>query len=265
MSFREERFGDARLILGDCLEVLPTIGRVSHVISDPPYEDDAHRADRLITGRNRPIIAEAFTFGSIEATRNEVAAKAISICDGWFIAFCMAEGVRAWRDSIEAAGAKYKRSMIWIKPDAMPQFNGQGPSVGFEAMVSAWCGHGYSSWNGGGRVGTFYHNKNSGGKHEHPAQKPLPLMRELITLFSNPGELILDPFMGSGTTGYACIETGRQFIGIEKDPKYFDLACKRMAEAYSQPRLPLAIPSPKQSSFLNAKGKITEPQTPNPD
>jgi site-specific DNA-methyltransferase (adenine-specific) len=258
VAFREAVFGDARLILGDCLEVIPIIGRVNHVITDPPYEDDAHRADRKITGRNRPLIAEPFNFASIEATRDAVAVSMRSVCDGWLIAFCMAEGVRAWRDSIETAGAKYKRSMVWIKPDAMPQFNGQGPAVGFEMMVSAWCGDGYSQWNGGGRVGTFYHNKNSGGKHEHPAQKPLPLIRELIELFSSPGEIILDPFMGSGTTGVACIQLGRQFIGVEQNEEYFDIACKRMAEAYSQPRLPLAIPKPKQTNFFD------EAETPQP-
>lgn len=247
---RTEAFGDAVVYHGDCLDILPILGPVSHIITDPPYEDDAHRPDRKITGRERGTIATAFNFGSIEESRFKVAAQMVGMCDGWLVAFCMAEGVRAWRDALEDAGAKYKRSMLWIKPDAMPQFNGQGPSVGFESLVSAWCGEGYSRWNGGGRVGTFYHNKNSGGKHEHPTQKPISLMQELVGLFSNDDETILDPFMGSGTTGMACLQLGRKFIGIEKDEKYFDLACKRLAMVYSEPRLPLPPPKPKQEAML---------------
>jgi site-specific DNA-methyltransferase (adenine-specific) len=62
-------------------------------------------------------------------------------------------------------------------------------------------------------------------------------MREIVTLFSSPGEMILDPFMGSGTTGLACTQMGRSFVGIELDPTYFDVACRRVEKAYSQPRL----------------------------
>lgn len=261
MSVRREIIGEAEIYLADCLDILPTLGRVQAVITDPPYEDDAHRPERIITGRNRPVIATAFDFASIEATRDAVATRMVQICDGWLIVFCMAEGVRAWRDSIERTTARYKRSMLWIKPDAMPQFNGQGPAVGFEMMVSAWCGEGYSRWNGGGRVGTFYHIKNNGGKNEHPAQKPLPLMRELITLFSNPGDTILDPFMGSGTTGVAALELGRKFIGIEQHEHYFEIACKRLREAYAQPRLPLE-PIMKQAGLFDAE-EITKSQKEN--
>lgn len=82
-------------------------------------------------------------------------------------------------------------------------------------------------WNGGGRAGIFRYSVERGAK-EHPTQKPLPLLSEIVTLFSNPGNVILDPFMGSGTTGVACVRLGRKFIGIEIEPKYFDIACKRI-------------------------------------
>jgi len=248
---RIEHIGDATLYLGDCREILPTLGKVDAVISDPPYEADAHRKDRLITGKNRGVIASAFSFGAIDDIRGEVAAKMVAACDGWMLVFCMAEGVAPWRDCIEAAEAKYKRAMVWIKPDAMPQFNGQGPAAGFESIVAAWCGTGYSRWNGGGRVGTFYHNKNSGGKHEHETQKPVSLMGELVELFSWKGNSVLDPFMGSGTTGVACAKLGRKFIGIEIEPKYFDIACRRIEAAYKQPDLFISKPEPaKQEALL---------------
>lgn len=239
------------LYLGDCREILPTLGRVDAVVTDPPYESDAHRKDRKITGKNRGVIATAFTFDSIDAVRFDVAEKMVAASDGWVLAFCMAEGVAPWRDALEAAGAKYKRAMVWIKPDAMPQFNGQGPAAGFESIVAAWCGQGYSRWNGGGRVGTFTHNKNTGGKHEHETQKPVPLMAELVELFSNRGDLVCDPFMGSATTGVAAVKLGRRFIGIEREERYFDLSCRRVSDALKSPDLFIEAPKPvKQEAML---------------
>ena len=232
-------------------EILPTLGKVDAVVTDPPYEADAHRKDRKITGKNRGVIATAFTFDSIDAVRFDVAEKMVAASDGWVLAFCMAEGVAPWRDALEAAGAKYKRAMVWIKPDAMPQFNGQGPAAGFESIVAAWCGQGYSRWNGGGRVGTFTHNKNTGGKHEHETQKPLPLMSELVELFSNRGDLVCDPFMGSATTGVAAVKLGRRFVGIEREERYFDLSCRRVSDALKSPDLFIEVPKPaKQEAML---------------
>ncbi len=74
---------------------------------------------------------------------------------------------------------------------------------------------------------------------EHPSQKPVALIRELVEKFTHEGDTILDPFMGSGTTGVACVQTGRNFIGIEIDPKYFEIAKRRIEEAQLQ--IPMAI------------------------
>jgi site-specific DNA-methyltransferase (adenine-specific) len=227
--------GRATLYCGDCRHVLSEIAPVDHVISDPPYE--AVMQDRWgVLSRNAPsshVRHEEIGFDAIDHMRADITKLMVERCNGWAILFCMAEGVRAWRDEIEAAGAKYKRAMVWIKPDAMPQFNGQGPSTGHEMMVSAWCGSGHSSWNGGGRPGVFTYNKNTPGSI-HPTQKPLPLMKQLVHLFSNAGQTILDPFMGSGTTGVACVEQQRDFIGIEQDSAHFAAACKRIEDAQRQ-------------------------------
>jgi site-specific DNA-methyltransferase (adenine-specific) len=110
--------------------------------------------------------------------------------------------------------------------------------MGYESIVSVWCGKGKSRWNGGGRHGVFTCNKNDGaGPAPHPTTKPRRLMEELVSLFMNPGELVLDPFMGSGTTGVACANLGRRFVGVEIDRGYFDIACGRIAAAQSQARL----------------------------
>jgi site-specific DNA-methyltransferase (adenine-specific) len=228
--------GNATLYQGDCLDILPTLGKVDHVICDPPYEAITQGKWGVLSGvEYRDFNTNGLSFQAIDEIRQPTAEAISRACQGWAIIFCQAEGVRAWRDSFIPTKAKYKRAMVWVKPDAMPQFNGQGPSVGFENMVALWCGEGKSRWNGGGRPGVFNHCKNSGGKHEHPTQKPFPLMAELVSLFSQDDHLIADPFMGSGTTGVACAKLGRKFIGIELEPKYFDIACKRIEDAYKQP------------------------------
>lgn len=227
--------GRATLYLGDCREIIPALGAVDHVISDPPYEAVMQNKWGVLS-RNAPsshVRHEEIGFDAIDHMREDVAKLVAEACQGWAVLFCMAEGVRAWRDALEAAGVRYKRAMVWIKPDAMPQFNGQGPSTGHEMMVSAWCGAGHSSWNGGGRPGVFTYNKNTPDS-VHPTQKPLPLMKQLVHLFSNSGQTVLDPFMGSGTTGIACVQQSRQFVGIEQDEKHFAAACRRLEDAQRQ-------------------------------
>jgi site-specific DNA-methyltransferase (adenine-specific) len=239
------------LYLGDCREILPSLSPVDAVITDPPYE--AVMQDRWgVLSRNAPsshVRHETLGFDSIDHMRDDVARAVKAACRGWGVFFCMAEGVRAWRDAIEATGAKYKRAMVWVKPDAMPQFNGQGPSVGHEMMVSAWYGDGYSKWNGGGKPGVFHYCKNTPGGSQHPTQKPLPLISELVELFSFRGQTVCDPFMGSGTTGVAAVKLGRKFTGIEIDPTHFDVARARISEALRQPDLFVEIPQKKQEAL----------------
>lgn len=240
---------------GDCREILPTLGNVDAVVTDPPYEAVMQNKWGVLS-RNAPsshVRHEKLGFDAIDDIRDDIALAVSKVCRGWGVFFCMAEGVRAWRDSIESTGAKYKRAMVWIKPDAMPQFNGQGPSVGHEMMVSAWYGSGHSKWNGGGRPGTFVHVKNTSGA-EHPTQKPLPLIAELVELFSFREQFVCDPFMGSGTTGVAAVKLGRKFIGIEIEPKYYEIAKKRITDALKQPDFFVEKPKPaKQESMFAEK------------
>ena len=242
---REETIGDCTLYLGDCRDILPTLGPVDHVISDPPFEAEAHTLQRRINrGRTRGagddlVSAEPLPFDALKPEeRNDVVWFASEKCTGWALFFCQAEAVTAWRSIMDNYGVTYRRAMVWVKPDGMPQYSGDRPGMGYESIVAGWCGEGRSVWNGGGRHGVFVGNKNDGpGKAPHPTTKPRWLMNELVSLFSNAGELVLDPFMGSGTTGMACANLGRRFIGIEREPTYFDIACRRIEEAYRQPRL----------------------------
>lgn len=238
---RREEFLEGRitLLLGDSRELLSEFGRADHWIMDAPYEDEIHAAKATPRRKLRldggPEL-KTLDFESVNTVRDAVTSLAAKRCNGWFISFCSPEGIAAWRDSIEASGHRYKRACFWYKPDGAPQLNGQGPAFSVEPFVTAWCGPGYSAWNGGGRRNLFTHPTNGSDRHGgHPTEKPLSLMAEIVGLFSDPGQRICDPFMGSGTTGIACIKRGRRFIGIEKDPKYFDIACSRTDFATKQP------------------------------
>jgi site-specific DNA-methyltransferase (adenine-specific) len=253
---RTEVIGDATLYLADCRDVLPMV-RADHVLTDPPYEAEAHGAGRRLLGRTaelrdsrvREIEAAPLDFCAMdESLREHVCAWAAESCSGWFLAFCQAEAVSTWRGALEVAGAKWRRAMVWVKPDSSPQLSGDRPAQGFESIALAWCGTGSSRWNGGGKRGVFTYGKHDpgmghgGGANEHPTQKPRLLMAELVALFTNPGEMIADPFMGSGTTGVAAIQAGRRFVGVERNPHHFEVACRRMQQAHDQRPLFAAEP-----------------------
>jgi len=161
-----------------------------------------------------------------EGDRQWVAGQFARLAARWTVAFCQVEAAMLWSDALTAGGANVRRIGVWIKPDGMPQFSGDRPGMGYESMVFAHR-KGRSKWNGGGRVGVFNHNKFD-ERTGHETQKPLPLMLELVELFTDHGDLVLDPFAGSGTTGVACLRLGRRFIGIEKDPKYAQIATERL-------------------------------------
>lgn len=243
------------LYLGDCRDVLPTLGVVDHVITDPPYEAIMHAAKgsaaRRIRTDGRDEI-KSLDFAAIDDIRSDVTFAIADICEGWALIFCAPEGVGRWADEINKSSAKYKRACVWIKPDSTPQLNGQGPAMGAENFVAAWCGPSYARWNSGGKRGVYTHLTNPPDRHGvHPTEKPVALMKELVMDFTRPGEVICDPFMGSGTTGVACVTLGRQFAGVEIDPKYFDVACKRISAALKQQDLFIEKPKPaKQEAML---------------
>lgn len=232
---RDIIIGGCRLIQGDALAILPELGAVDHIVTDPPYEQTLHNAK---TGGGRGLRTDggteirALDFAGIDAIRAEFTELAHRACAGWFIAFCTVEGTARWADVINPSPMKYKRACIWIKPDSTPQLNGQGPAQGAECFVTAWCGPGYARWNGGGKRGIYTHLTNPPDRHGgHPTEKPWRLMRDILHDFTAPGDVVLDPFMGGGTTLVAAALTGRRAIGIERDPRYFTMAEHRVRKA----------------------------------
>jgi site-specific DNA-methyltransferase (adenine-specific) len=239
MTQRIQRIGAATLYLGNCLELMASLDRADHLIFDPPYEEMLHKAKNSLKGRKHRNdgVAElkGLNFTSIDAIRSAVVQLGVTNCKGWFIAFCTPEGVARWADEINPTPLKYKRACVWVKPDSTPQLNGQGPAQGAENFVCAWAGSGYSRWNAGGKRGVYTHCVNNPEREgTHPTEKPRRLMSEIIADFTRPGELICDPFMGSGTTGVAAVMAGRRFIGVEQNETYFNIACERIENAQRQ-------------------------------
>jgi site-specific DNA-methyltransferase (adenine-specific) len=145
------------------------------------------------------------------------------------VVFHDAESGHLWREQF---GATYIRSGVWVKTNPVPQISGDRPGQGYEAVTIA---HrlGRKRWNGGGLPAVWTHGALQGTWTEragldHPCPKPVELMIELLELFTDPDELVLDPFAGSGTTGVACLRLGRRFIGIERDAKYHAVAVERL-------------------------------------
>ena len=234
---RIEQVGRALLIQADCRLVWPHL-KADHIISDPPYEKTLHDSKNALQRRLRSDSGpelRGLDFEAIDEIRSDVVRLAAGSCNGWFIAFCTVEGTWEWAQAINASPMKYKRACAWVKPDSTPQLNGQCPAQGYECFVCAWAGSGHSRWNAGGKRGVYTHLVNNSERHGvHPTEKPRRLMAEILADFTNPGEVILDPFMGSGTTGVAAVQMDRGFIGVEMSAEYFDIACKRISEAQRQ-------------------------------
>ena len=225
MTVRVEHIGNATLYLGDCREILPTLGTVDAVITDPPYDARTHGG--AISDANGNTI----DFAPLEDVAAFVSA-CLAVCDGWCIAFCPLEELGAYKQAAWPVKA-WVRAGIWDRIVNTPQFTGDRPAQGGEG-VAIFHRYARKEWNGGGRAAIWRHTVERGEK-QHPTQKPLRLIREFVHLFSALGDTVLDPFMGSGTTGVAAAKEGRSFVGIEIDPKYYETAIRRVSEAQRQP------------------------------
>lgn len=227
------------VIHGDNAKVLPGLPdkSVAHVITDPPYEAEAHsKGRRIITGakgasvygegrlcEERPLDFEPMTEGDRELVSSQIA----RIATRWILVFCQVEATVKWAAALTGFGATYRRTCVWLKVRAQPQMSGDRPGMGYETFVACHA-KGRSKWNGGGRWGIFEHDAQADARVGHMTQKPLALMLELVELFTDPSDLVVDPYVGSGTTGVACLRLGRRFIGIEKDEKYAAIARERL-------------------------------------
>jgi len=213
---RKEVIGAATLYLGDYRDVLPTIGRDLAVISDPPYGIGYKHSGKVGAGKKAQ--------GS--ARTGEIIGDDQDFDPLPWLEF----------DKVLLWGANHYSHLLpkgkWL---AWDKHCGVGPKVSFSPVEFAWM-------RGGGRndihrqlwIG-LCRGKYTGQMRHHVMEKPIELMSWCIGhVDPSPTQTILDPFMGSGTTGVAAVQMGRKFIGIERDEGYFDIACRRIEQAQRQ-------------------------------
>lgn len=244
------------LRLGDCLAGLRDLAdkSVDATIEDPPYSDHVEHGQAVSgtrVGRARQQVVRKQRIGvgfMTEADILSLCSHLVRVTRSWIVLFCAFEQVEQYKRAIESAGGRYVRACAWEKPDASPQFSGDRPATWGEAFVVAHAtADGPMRWNGGGKRGLYRAGVCRGHERsEHPTQKPLSLMLELVEDFSNPGDLVLDSFAGSGTTGVACRQLGRSFLGWELNRDYFEIACRRL-------RGDEAKPNPAQPSLFGER------------
>ena len=226
---------DVQLHLGDCLEFLRGMepGSVDLVLTDPPFnvsKPDATRGKMRGAGRN----AGKFYFGDWDRDFDPaiVCGHFARVMSGNGQAYLFTSSVLLpeW-----IAGLRHSFSwkvLTWAKPDPLPSLRQRHWVSATEHVLWFWRGR--YRFNFAGHAEMYSWQMMQAPKHEarlHPNQKPLALVAKYILASTDPGDLILDPFMGSGTTGVACVQTGRRFIGCEISPEYFAIAKKRIAAA----------------------------------
>lgn len=224
MSKIEKReFAGATLYLGDCAGLLPAVlaeNKVDALISDPPYVLGAGGAG---LGGGRKYLQDI---------QNHIDTgfdiKLLDNFDNWLV-FCAKAQLAGLFSQAEKQDLRWQL-LTWNKRNPTPlACNNYLPDT--EYMVHAFKKH---IWESKTRFVVGNVEKNP---FDHPTVKPLYVMHKAVASASAPGDLVLDPFMGTGSTGVAALQRGRRFIGIEREPKYFEIACQRIGHALAQGQL----------------------------
>ncbi len=225
-----------RLYHGNCLAILPTLEPVDHVITDPPYSDYVHAKGRRGGSAHRGSVSQdrPLGFDALDGLQRAICAGEFQrLARRWVLVFSDVESCGDWRHDLVCRNMDYVRTGAWVKLGSTPQFTGDRPATGHEA-ITVCHQPSRKRWNGGGSHAVWTHPIVSAGSGHserlHTTQKPLSLMVELVTLFTDEGETILDPFAGSGTTMVAAKLNGRKAIGIELSERYCQVAAERLSK-----------------------------------
>ena len=213
---------------GDCREVLAGMDArsVDAVITDPPYSARTHGMAKTNRGKGHGVKAVEFASLSQEEL-STLLAECGRVTRRWLIATL--DYNHAFKlDETPPNGLRALRVGVWVKPNPMPQISADRPGQGWEAIAFMHRADEKPTWHGGGRAGvwTFPVAQNQG----HPTAKPLAMVRDWVRLFTNPGDTVLDPFAGSGTTLRAAVDEGRKAIGVELEERYCEVIAKRLAQ-----------------------------------
>ena len=267
---REVIIGDCRLLLGDCRDVLPLLSNVDLVFTSPPYDQQRDYGEKITDWRS--LVSGLSTLPCHGSTQILVNLGLIHR-DGELVPYW-----QPFIDDMRAAGWRHFGWYVWDQGSGLPGDFGGRLSPTFEFVFHFNRSRGLLN-----KTKPTFGRKTSGSNlrcedgskpkkptigqevqptkipdsiirvgrakgpshflGDHPALFPVAFATELIAPFTQAGGTVLDPFMGSGTTGVACVKLGRKFIGIEIDPGYFDIACERIEKAYAQPDLFVAPPA----------------------
>lgn len=218
---RKEVIGSCELYLGDCMDIMPTLGRVPAVVTDPPYGIG-------IDGQKESI------------NKNPKHNRKFFEAKGWDDAtppIEVFEAIRAVSDEQIIWGGNY-----FVDRGLLPKKGWLVWDKGQRGLTMSDGELAYSSLDKPLRMFTLNRAALIADGTQHPTQKPLKLMQWCLTHIPD-ATTILDPFMGSGTTGVACVKAGRSFIGIEREPSYFDIACDRIRKSYDQGDMFVSAPA----------------------
>ena len=209
---------------GDCRAVLSGMAdeSVAAVLTDPPYTERTHRKAR--TPDTQGVTAFApITDEVLEALLAEMG----RISRGWVVATLDYRHAVAF-DNAPPRGLKVQRLGVWVKTNPTPQLSGDRPAQGWESIAYMHRSDRRSRWSGGGSHGN--HVSPIPSPEGHPTAKPLPLVSKWVRWFTDKGDVVLDPFAGSGTTLRAAKDEGRKAIGVELEERYCEIAARRLAQ-----------------------------------
>lgn len=246
------------------LEALPD-DAVDHAFLDPPYSRHVHTKGRRggHPADGGPKANHRLRFRHLDPiTRNAVARQLARVVRRWIVIFTDEESGYLWIRSLRHAGLEHVRWGTWVKTCTTPQMTGDRPAQGTEALIIAHR-PGAKRWNGGGKVALWecpiVQDRGQGRHHE--TEKPLELLEALVRDFTDKGDLILDAFAGSGTTGVAALRLGRRFLGWERAAKHVRTARRRLAGAREQLELveapPLVVPAPALASAPRGRRQLS--------
>lgn len=227
VAYRDEA---VTLYEGDARDVLPALlrrgERIDHVITDPPYDIRTHGNARTSSGRGRAqrVTEIPIDFAPLDVER--FVPLMLGAAQRWIVAFCALEMLGRYQ---LVAGEAWVRGGFWRRPDGAPQFTGDRPGQPGEGLAIMHRAGPRKRWNGHGGP-AFWENGIERVDRVHPTQKPEALLQTLIAAFTDPGEVVLDPFAGAGTTLVAAKRLGRKAIGVETDPAHVAHAIRRLRQ-----------------------------------
>ncbi len=228
---RVETIGAATLYLADCRDVLPGLGKVDCVVSDLPYqlESGGNSTGEMGGKFARGVYDNSGSIIPVDITFAEIMPLA-ALCLPYGHAYFMVNNryVAEVQNEALAAGFRFHNWLVWDKSTGTPN---RWYMKNCEFTLFVFRGAANPINDCGSRQLIKCANVMNG---DHETQKPVPLMAHYIGNSTALGDSVLDPFMGSGTTGVAAVQMGRKFIGIERDPGYFDIACRRIEQAGRQ-------------------------------